>query len=75
MSNYLPIYSILDQINVNEIPSNSIYGWLNPFGGNTFSGSAQWNSICQNGKNANKEGAIHDDNGLYNIEYHGIKFR
>ncbi len=73
--NYIPIrvYPGGNTISVNDLPSNTVFKWIDPLGGNKLPGPITWDTIRPDGKRAHNSIMTYDDNNNPVVECYGYK--
>ena len=67
----MPIYSYPGgkNIYVPQLPQNTIFKWVDPYGGNTVGGPLNWGAVAPNGV-IGHGGIYTNTNGIPLVEYH-----
>lgn len=72
MSGLIPIYSFPkgNPVDINSLPPDTIFRWIEPYGGGVLDGPIPWGTDLPNGK-GKAHGAIAGlDEGNMVVEYH-----
>ena len=70
---YMPIfvYPNGNQMSQSNFPTNTVYKWIEPLGGQTLSGPARMGDLRPDGKKGHG-GVATCNNNIWTVEYHGV---